>query len=574
MKNLWKHILVVVGAMMLLLGASAIAGAQSRGLEVAARAVGGADLRIGKQYAVLIAIDRYQEWTPLRNPVKDAKAVKEILARRYFIDEFIELYDGDATAVGIRRLFGDLVDRTGPADSVLIYYAGHGYTDRFNTGFWIPVDGGKNIEAQDRWIQNQQIRNFVSMMKARSVALVADSCFSGDLLNVSRGAEPVLDSEYFRNALKYNARQVLTSGASETVPDESEFARQFRTFLESNTEAYVDPYAMYDRVRRGVSKSLPLFGTLPGQEQGGSFVLFLRDAATGSVGASTAALPTSARVTQTGDAELMISLPGIAGADIYVNGNPVGRAPGLIQRLPAGVPLVVEARSGFDAAKVELTLKPRELKEVSLKLERMKGNLFVEATEKNVEVWLDGQKTGPLGAGLFRDLAAGERSLELRGQDLYYKSNITIMGNETLRISARLVGVGTIAVDGPAGARISLSGPGGYQKNVTAPATVADLPEGNYTLVSSGGGFLNSQTSLAVRKGLTARWTPYSTGQLQIQATPGTGTIVLGGRERPLAEGKATLDLASGLHRLSFRAPGYHEKTQDVIVELGKPVIL
>jgi hypothetical protein len=133
---------------------------------------------------------------PRRNPVKDAKAVKEILARRYFIDEFIELYDSDATAVGIRRLFGDLV------------------------------------------------------------VLVADSCFSGDLLNVNRGAEPVLDSDYFRNALKYNARRQLCA-------------------------------------------------------------------------------------------------------------------------VPAGVPPVVEARSGFDAAKIELTLKPRELKEVSLKLERMKGNLFI-----------------------------------------------------------------------------------------------------------------------------------------------------------------------------------------------------
>jgi hypothetical protein len=37
MKNLWKRILVVVVALLLLLGASAIAGAQSRGLEVAAR---------------------------------------------------------------------------------------------------------------------------------------------------------------------------------------------------------------------------------------------------------------------------------------------------------------------------------------------------------------------------------------------------------------------------------------------------------------------------------------------------------------------------------------------------------
>jgi uncharacterized caspase-like protein len=79
---------------------------QDRGLEVVARAVGGADVKIGKQYAVLIGIDRYAEWPSLRNPVKDAKAITAILGRRYFID--------------------DLINRVGPTDSVLIYFAGNG----------------------------------------------------------------------------------------------------------------------------------------------------------------------------------------------------------------------------------------------------------------------------------------------------------------------------------------------------------------------------------------------------------------------------------------------------------------
>lgn len=232
---------------------------------------------MGKQYAVLIAIDRYQEWTNLRNPVKDARALKDILEKRYYIDEFIELYDADASAAGIRQLFSRLIDTVGPTDSVLVYYAGHGFTDRFNTGFWIPSDGGSNRDSQDRWIPNQQIRNFVTQMKARSVAPVAEACFSGDLLNVSRGATPILDSAYYRNAVRLMSRQVLTSGASETVPDESEFARQFQTFLANNNEPYVDPYAIYDRVRRGITQTIPLLGTLPGQEQGGSFVLFLKD---------------------------------------------------------------------------------------------------------------------------------------------------------------------------------------------------------------------------------------------------------------------------------------------------------
>ena len=65
--------------------------AEDRGLNIVAKAVGGDNLVIGKQYAVLIGIDKYQEWNPLRNPVKDAKEIKDILQRRYYIDEFLEL---------------------------------------------------------------------------------------------------------------------------------------------------------------------------------------------------------------------------------------------------------------------------------------------------------------------------------------------------------------------------------------------------------------------------------------------------------------------------------------------------
>ena len=134
--------------------------AEDRGLNIVAKAVGGDNLVIGKQYAVLIGIDKYQEWNPLRNPVKDAKEIKDILQRRYYFDEFFELYDSDATSSGIRTLFSTLIDRVQPADSVLIYCAGHGFLDKFDTGFWIPVDGGKDMNAQQYWIPNAQIRNF------------------------------------------------------------------------------------------------------------------------------------------------------------------------------------------------------------------------------------------------------------------------------------------------------------------------------------------------------------------------------------------------------------------------------
>ncbi len=101
--------------------------AQDRGLQVLGREITGkADFDLGRQVAVIIGIDKYKEWPSLRAAVAEAKTVSKVLAERYVIDEFLELYDEDATAANIRRLFIEtLPKRLGAKDSLLVFYAGH-----------------------------------------------------------------------------------------------------------------------------------------------------------------------------------------------------------------------------------------------------------------------------------------------------------------------------------------------------------------------------------------------------------------------------------------------------------------
>lgn len=58
------------------------------------------DNQVGKQYLVLIAINKYKNWSPLYRPVKDAREIREILESRYYIDEVWTLYDEKATKEG------------------------------------------------------------------------------------------------------------------------------------------------------------------------------------------------------------------------------------------------------------------------------------------------------------------------------------------------------------------------------------------------------------------------------------------------------------------------------------------
>ena len=237
---------------------------------------------VGKQYAVFIAIDKYQKWPPLKNPVKDATELKNILGDKYYIDEYIELYDEKATKNGIYDLFNDLIDKIKPEDSLFIFYAGHGHLDPKLTkkGSWIPCDGGVEERYQDNWIPNDLLRGMIDNIKSKHILLVSDSCFSGDMLSATRGMVDPNKMDYFKVAFNKVSRQILTSGASETVSDNSIFAKALKTYLEYNNKPIIDPLNIFDNIRMEASKySTPMLGSLPDSkhQEGGSFLFFLRE---------------------------------------------------------------------------------------------------------------------------------------------------------------------------------------------------------------------------------------------------------------------------------------------------------
>ena len=544
--------------------------AQDRGLQIVARSVGGSDLQIGKQYAVLIGIDRYAEWASLRNPVKDAKAIKEILARRYYIDEFVELYDAEATASGIRRLFDDLIERVGPTDSVLIYYAGHGYTDKYNTGFWIPSDGSRDLMSQDRWIGNGQIRNFMTMIRARSLALVSDSCFSGDLINVQRGATPTIDSEYWRNALRYTAKQVLTSGASESVPDESEFARQLKSLLESNTEACLDPLAMYDRIRRGVTQTLPLLGTLPGHESGASYVLFLKGS---GAAASTAALKPRTTFALTVDVSQKDT-------DVYVNGEWKGQTPLELSLQPGAIEVGLSGpfvrpwstkAAGKAGEGIRLAPKLPALGAISLDAASLPSELVVmlDGVEVEASRLVGGLPTEP-----------GTRTLRIEGP-LYrtWETAVSVKAEELSLVKPELVfKTASIRMPGlPPDATVSVAGQG-FAKSGSAgePALFRDLRLGDYAVTISHplwSSAWSAKLNLADEKEYEL---DAPTGWIELPRPPSGALVSLNGKRiKTMTQGEreATLPLLAGRYRLEVSGTYLKSSQSDLVVEAGRPSV-
>jgi outer membrane protein assembly factor BamD (BamD/ComL family) len=94
----------------------------------------------GKRMALIIGNASYKNVSSLRNPVNDARGVKEALEKIGFQAELVT----DADYRSFRKRLNEFSTRAADAETVLFYYAGHGVEEN-KTGYLLPTD----VEADD-----------------------------------------------------------------------------------------------------------------------------------------------------------------------------------------------------------------------------------------------------------------------------------------------------------------------------------------------------------------------------------------------------------------------------------------
>jgi formylglycine-generating enzyme required for sulfatase activity len=258
--------------------------AETRGIEVLPKSPDGKAV-IGNAWLFLIGINQYQEWPSLRGPVNDVLDFKKVALENYWFEpeNVIELYDKDATKKKIMQAFRKLVKGLRPQDSLLIYYSGHGYLSEADVGYWAPHDAGLDKDEQPNWIPASEIHGFLAKIPCRHILLIADACFSGNLVIAARSRPEEISNEFYKRAYERSSREIITSGAHEQVLDteisgHSAFAYHLIRELQANTDPYLDPLKVFANVRAGVTRSVPLMGTLKdaGHQDGGSYLFFRR----------------------------------------------------------------------------------------------------------------------------------------------------------------------------------------------------------------------------------------------------------------------------------------------------------
>lgn len=171
--------------------------------------------QVRRRFAVLVGNNVYATPIPsLDTPIADVTRIAEVLRSRFGYETRIVK---DAGKAKIIEALNAIAAEAQADDSVLLFYAGHGYLlNDVKMGYWIPVDA--SVKTAQGWISNSDISKLLAAIRARQLILVSDSCYSGSLTKEQKVAQ---DREIRpEQILRQRSVLVLSSGADEPVSDE------------------------------------------------------------------------------------------------------------------------------------------------------------------------------------------------------------------------------------------------------------------------------------------------------------------------------------------------------------------
>ncbi|MCD4716693.1 MAG: DUF1566 domain-containing protein [Desulfobacterales bacterium] len=172
-------------------------------------------------YALIIGISRYDKWTSLKSPSKDAREIARILTEKYdFKKEKIKLLTDETketpTLVTILSLLDDYMSELTEQDNLLVFFSGQSTEDEKGETYWIPKDGAK--KAKRTWLRHSELcKDFFASphFKAKSVCIISDSMFSGKLVKPSAITLSPFDLRYpekIREKALNGSREVIAFG--------------------------------------------------------------------------------------------------------------------------------------------------------------------------------------------------------------------------------------------------------------------------------------------------------------------------------------------------------------------------
>jgi hypothetical protein len=268
-----------------------------------------------------------------------------------------------------------------------------------------------------------------------------------------------------------------------------------------------------------------------------------------------------------------------AGADLYIDDQPVGRTPKHVSNVKAGGH-TVKVRRGNDEAQQLVTVAAGQDQTVTLTLQSaLTGRLLVVPTPSvaGAEVYVDGERKGQ--APWTGEVASGPHVVEVRAKG-YAASvqTVQVAAGQATPISValvageQLVGEGRISVKANApDARVFVDG----GSVGTAPFDNKVVSAGEHLVLIRKDGFKDYQERIRVRAGEVVTITAElkQVGVIKILSTPPGAAVLIDGQPAGVTP-TGPLEVSAGEHVVELRANGYNDYKEIIAISGGKERII
>ena len=215
-----------------------------REIHVGATALADASKLNRKDYALIFATDKYDNWKALANPIFEARTIANDLQKTYGFN--VEVVENPNQSQVLDKLREFAEKKYGELDQLFVFFAGHGFYDEtFKEGFVVTRESLPEDPGRNSYLRHSVLRSTINNNPCQHIFLVMDVCFGGTF-DENVAARAALDetynapsqSEIIMRKLQAKTRKYLTSGGKEYVSDgiagrHSPFAKQFIDALET-----------------------------------------------------------------------------------------------------------------------------------------------------------------------------------------------------------------------------------------------------------------------------------------------------------------------------------------------------
>ncbi|MFN3135311.1 MAG: PEGA domain-containing protein [Candidatus Kryptonium sp.] len=483
-----------------------------------------------RSWALIIGINEYVKANKLRYALNDAEAVANLLIKKYgFGSKYvIKLYDSDATKENILKAFERLIKETFEDDRVFVFFAGHGITvplpEGKERGYILPVDADPSQPVLTA-ISTDQLNEISEAIPAKHLYFVMDACYGGLIFARSQPTIAADAISFVEIVSKRRTRQALTAGGrDQPVFDTGPGGHSVFTFhlLKGLDEGFADldkngiitaselaSYILPRVTSESRGQQTPQYGILVG-DRGGEFVFIPR---------------------------MRVSMLEVKsepeGADIYINGEKLGKTPLDVDIYEFGKYKVELKLDGYFDYMGEFEIS-EDYHDLNVKLEKA-GFLEVVSTPIGADVILNGKVVGKTPLYLPK-LKKDKHVIKLALADYQdYSQEVDLVSADRVKVEAKLEKmrskVNLVGIRGNVDVLIKGEG---TQKNISRlPAKEIELVYGVYEIKLNKLGYHSTTRKIKVDKPdmdvvLTMEPKSKSTSIILSALLPGAGQIYMG----------------------------------------------